>query len=114
MRKILMATSALVLFGAGTAFAQDQMDGGILPDFMTPDRNIVAQGNCVQVEPGVGEFKPSDQSDSPTPDVVDRECPEGMMPRDTMATGAIEETDPGTRAFEPSNADDEPAPDIVE
>lgn len=117
MVKTLLATSALVLFSAGMGFAQDGASEGILPEFLTPDREILAQNDCVRVEPGVGEFQPSDQSDSPTPDIVTTECPEGMMPRDRMATGAIEEDRtvvPGVGQFEPSDSSDEPAPDIVE
>lgn len=103
MRKLLMATSALLLFGGSIGMAQDT------------------------VNPGTGEFEPSDQSDSPTPGFVDPNA------ADTGTTGAVDITAgldadaraliaqndcvrvvPGVGEFEPSNQSDEPTPGFVE
>ncbi|MCT7378186.1 hypothetical protein [Chelativorans salis] len=109
MRKLLMATSALILLGAVPGFAQND-------EFrvwrLLPDGQTMAAGDCVEIQPGTGAFEPSDQGDEPTPDVVQTECPTGMVPAESFTTGAIGDGDAGTELFEPSDQSDEPVPDV--
>ena len=148
MRKLLLATSALMLFGAGTGLAQDAVNPGTgqfetqnLSDEPTPefvDRNgqatsgmnalpgtvdpgtdvtVTAQGDCISVEPGTGQFEPSDLQDEPHPDFVDTECPEPMIGGNRVITGSVNGDDginPGTGQFEPSDIGDEQTPEFVE
>lgn len=148
MRKILLATSALMLFGAGTGLAQDAVNPGTgqfetqnlgdepTPEFADPNGQtitgmdaapgtvdpgtngpITAQGNCIVVQPGTGQFEPSDVQDDPNPAFVDTECPDGVMRGDRVTTGSVIDdgaVNPGTGQFETQNLGDEPMPEFVE
>ncbi|WP_163270401.1 hypothetical protein [Chelativorans alearense] len=85
MRKILLATSALALLGAGASYAQvfepSNMDDEPVPDVVeTQDVDTDFTTGAVESEPLVpffpnqvdaaDGFKPSDANDSPTPDIV--------------------------------------------